>query len=287
MLNRLFVTANGEVRIVWKLVCLILLYIMFNMLLVMPLKLIPLGHQAYQMVVLYVREAAFIAAAYIALKMLDDRRPQDVGLIPFRLGSRAFLIGFALGAGAMIVIFFGFSFSGTVTLVHPFTQPEISWSLINGFLFFFVVAVAEEFFFRGYLMHVFTRRGNVAVPVIMSSVLFALSHAMNPNVAILGLVNIFFVGLLLAWMYVKTGNLWMPIGFHMAWNYFQGNVFGFPVSGTTRHGLYTIKETENVLWSGGSFGPEAGLAATLVLLALTAVIWKMPVTTPYRAYGRM
>ena len=75
---------------------------------------------------------------------------------------------------------------------------------------------------------------------VISAVVFSLAHGMNPNVGIFGLVNIALVGILFAYMFDATKSLWLPIGYHITWNYFQGNVFGFAVSGTTAHGMYAI-----------------------------------------------
>ena len=105
------------------------------------------------------------------------------------------------------------------------------------------------------------------VVYIVSSLIFGVAHLLNPNVAVLGIINIFLVGLLFAYMYDKTKSLWMPIGYHITWNYFQGNVFGFPVSGTTPHGLYGIDVSMGNNWlTGGSFGLEGGLLATLMIV---------------------
>ena len=77
---------------------------------------------------------------------------------------------------------------------------------------------------------------------------FQLAHGTNPNVSVLGLVNIALVGILFAYMFDATKSLWLPIGYHITWNYFQGNVFGFAVSGTTPHGIYNVSvENGNAL----------------------------------------
>jgi membrane protease YdiL (CAAX protease family) len=224
----------------------------------------------------YIGEAAFVLSVYIILKLVEEKRSRDIGLIPIQYGLKDLGIGLLYGAVSMIVIFAALALTGRISLGNPLWHPAFSHYLLTGLLLFIAVGIAEEFFFRGYLIDVFSRPGKPGLGVIISSVLFAFAHAFNPNVAVLGLINIFIVGLLLAYMYVKTGNLWMPIGFHIAWNYFQGNVFGFPVSGTSPHGLYNIDDFNGTLWSGGSFGPEAGLAATVVLLVLFFAVWKLP-----------
>jgi hypothetical protein len=92
---------------------------------------------------------------------------------------------------------------------------------------------------------------------------FALLHLGNPNVNWANTLSItagiFFAGVYLAYAYIRTGQLWLPIGLHIGWNFFQGVVFGFPVSGMDAYPLTRIKVGGPALWTGGAFGPESGL----------------------------
>ncbi|ABY95500.1 MULTISPECIES: hypothetical protein [Thermoanaerobacter] len=73
-------------------------------------------------------------------------------------------------------------------------------------------------------------------------------------------------------MYLKTGNLWMPIGYHISWNYFQGYIFGFNVSGNAMRGIYNAFPKNNFL-SGGEFGLEGGIITTLVILITFLILY--------------
>jgi CAAX protease family protein len=111
----------------------------------------------------------------------------------------------------------------------------------------------------------------------ISSSLFGLGHLGNPNATTVSTVNIAFAGLLLGIGYVLTGRLAIPVGLHITWNFFQGNVFGFPVSGLEPVGatVFSIEQGGPLLFTGGVFGPEAGLldiAATLVG-SLLILLW--------------
>ncbi len=67
----------------------------------------------------------------------------------------------------------------------------------------------------------------------------------------------------------------MPIGYHIAWNFFQGNVFGFNVSGTTVHGIYNIYALKNNVLTGASFGPEGGILTTIVIVIGLLIVSKI------------
>jgi len=64
------------------------------------------------------------------------------------------------------------------------------------------------------------------------------------------------------------------VGYHVAWNYFEGHVLGFPVSGTQVHGVYTVASSHNEFLAGGAYGPEGGFMVTLVLLAGFCLVWR-------------
>lgn len=159
-------------------------------------------------------------------------------------------------------------YTGFVQMNSSLFAPEFSVYSLTFFILFLLVGFSEEIFFRGYLMMTMEDRHNPKWLIyIISALIFSLFHGMNPNVSILGLLNIALVGLLFSYMYDATKSLWMPIGYHITWNYFQGNVFGFPVSGTDAHGFYQITlEKGNAVFTGGGFGPEGGLLATAIVI---------------------
>ena len=116
----------------------------------------------------------------------------------------------------------------------------------------------------------------VALAWIGTSLLFGLAHRLNPNATFLGGFNVFLAGLLLGLGYILTGQLGLSIGLHIATNFFQGFVFGYATSGATMAArLISTRVNGPEIWTGGAFGPEAGLVVTgLALLnALLILIW--------------
>ena len=133
------------------------------------------------------------------------------------------------------------------------------------FVIFIFVGWNEELLSRGYHLQTIASGINLFWGVIISSAVFGLLHLGNPNATWISAAGIFFAGADLAYVYIRTRQLWLPIGLHIGWNFFEGVVFGFSVSGLDIYALTRIDVTGSVLWTGGAFGPEAGL---IVLPAL-------------------
>jgi uncharacterized protein len=206
-----------------------------------------------------------IGMLFLLWKFVNKKKIKEMG---FRHFSSDFFIGLILGAVSIIFIFLLLLVTKNIELTNSISSPNFSAYTISYLLFFILVGFSEELTFRGYIMSALTDNENSKwVVYIVSSLIFGIAHLLNPHVAALGIINIFLVGLLFAYMYDKTKSLWMPIGYHITWNYFQGNVFGFPVSGTTPHGLYGIDVSVGNDWlTGGSFGLEGGFLATIIIV---------------------
>ena len=100
--------------------------------------------------------------------------------------------------------------------------------------------------------------------MLLTSAIFGGLHIFNNNSTVLSSANLAFLGIMFAVGYVATGELGLPIGLHMSWNFFQGTVFGLSVSGAKEGAsLLAIQQTGPTLFTGGAFGPEAGLMGTV------------------------
>jgi len=204
-----------------------------------------------------------------------DRKPiRELGLINIKKGYRDLLKGLVFGAISMIIVFIILVTSKNITLENSLLSPNFNSSLLTGLILFIFVGINEEMFARGYCMTVLKQTGNKWVVVIVSSIIFSLMHSLNPSMSFLSYLNLFLFALLAAYMFIKSNNLWLSIGYHITWNYFEGNIFGFQVSGLGTSSLYTLSAPANNIITGGSFGPEGGLVVTFITLVGIIYMWK-------------
>jgi len=150
-----------------------------------------------------------------------------------------------------------------------------SLSLLESICLFLIVALNEEIILRGYILRNFMDSMNKYIALIISSLLFMAMHLFNPNISFVGMLNIFLAGLLLGITYIFTKNLWFPIALHFSWNFFQGPVFGYKVSGTTTSSLITQSLNGNEILTGGKFGLEGSILASILCSLAILIYWKI------------
>jgi hypothetical protein len=109
--------------------------------------------------------------------------------------------------------------------------------------------------------------------LFLSSFWFGAAHWLNPSASWKSSAGIFLAGIFLAYGYLRTKQLWLPIGLHIGWNFFEGTVFGFPVSGLSLYSIVRTSITGPEYWTGGGFGPEAGLILLPALLLGTILVY--------------
>ncbi|MDM8527932.1 type II CAAX endopeptidase family protein [Anaerolineales bacterium HSG24] len=144
------------------------------------------------------------------------------------------------------------------------------------FLGWMVQGAAEEVLTRGWMMPIIGARYNRPwLGIIISSLYFGVLHLCNNEISIIAMLNLFLVGLFASLYALWEGGLWGVCGFHSTWNWTQGNILGFEVSGNPQVAgtLINLEEIGPDIITGGGFGPEGGLAVTVVLLVSCGVMW--------------
>jgi len=228
-----------------------------------------------------------VISVWLTGRFLDHRPFSEFGIYFTKDWWKDLAFGMGLGIMLMGSIFLVELSAGWISIsetLHTANSGQsFSLSIIVFAILFICVGFSEELFYRGYLLtnlaegfnfETIGSKNSIIIAIIFSSVLFSFFHIGNPNANLVSTINIILSGILLSVPYVLTGSLAIPIGIHITWNFFQGNVFGFPVSGVTLPleavTFFSINQSGPELWTGGSFGPEAGL---LGLFAFTAGIF--------------
>ena len=170
-----------------------------------------------------------------------------------------FIIGFVIGA---LIMLGAYSLLLGIHEIH-FKKIVIDYTEILISIFLFIaVAIVEEVLLRGYILRNLMLSFNKYIALIVSSTLFSLMHAFNPNIDLFSLFGLFIAGLLLGISYIHTKNLWFPIALHLSWNLFQ-TLIGFNVSGQDFYSLVEFSIEKNNLLNGGAFGFEGSILSIL------------------------
>ncbi len=218
-----------------------------------------------------------LIATVFMLKMFEKRPLHSVGIPVHRRMPREIGQGILIGGIMMSVVFLTQYGAGWIALEwRGFGSFDIFAIITTTLLFFILAGFGEELFFRGYPFQTLVESIKAPAAVIIMSVAFSAAHSMNPNVSMLALFNIFLAGVWLSVAYLKTRTLWFPTGIHVSWNFFQGTIYSYPVSGQVLEGrsLFDSSISGPAILTGGEFGPEGGLITTVVLILGTIYIYK-------------
>lgn len=277
----IFLTRHGDLRSGWRMLVFLLLG---------SVLLLGFGWIAYALnaggeyVQLALALGALGLTTWIMTRLVSRKPFTAVGLAVRPPVSRDVVLGLLLGFLMMSGIFIVQLSLGyvRVSVIAP------SWgsaALVVGesFLLFALAAFFEEFLFRGYLFQTFIQGLTFLPATLIFAILFALAHLRNPNVTPVALVNIALAGIWLSFAYMKTRRLWLPFALHLSWNFSQTTVFGFPTSGLEMSRRKVVESfVSGPDWiTGGSFGPEGGVLASIAILLCTWHILKSSwYTTP-------
>lgn len=219
----------------------------------------------------------FILLATWACTRLRKEALSSVGFLLDRRWLKEIVWGTFLGTASLFVAAgLIWSFGG----VHFELNPVRSIGTVAyGFYMFLFVALFEETLFRGFVFQRLLDGTGIWFPQILLALLFAMGHWDNPGMQ--GTTKIFasfelaLAAILLGLAYLRTRSLALPIGIHLGWNWSQGHILGFGVSGMEQVGWFKPLLANKPQWlTGGDFGPEASVFAVVSDLMLIALLWK-------------
>lgn len=281
MIKSIFVSAaEPRLRAGWRLLLQTLIMLLFAGVvgilvgLAYHIQRIPLDSVLNEMVMSMV---IYTGSVFVARRWLDRRSIVSLGL---KLNGQALFdlfIGILIALPVMSLVFaiawaaHWLTFEGFAWQVDPVRLVLKETLLI--LLAFVLGGWSEELLIRGYYLQTLESGLNTFGAVFLSSAVFGILHLGNAGATWSSVLGLSLFGALLAYGYLRTRQLWLPIGLHIGWNLFQGVIFGFPVSGIDAYRLTRITITGPELWTGGSFGPEAGLVILPGLVLGAMLIW--------------
>lgn len=216
--------------------------------------------------------AAMLALYALFVRWFEKHNPQD-------LPMNKCLPHTAAGLGIGLVYFVVVVAIMLAIGVYKIEGTGHAWKdIMNSFFVFLLVAIGEEIIFRGVLFRWIDEKWGFAAALVASALIFGFVHITNDNASWWSSLAIAIeAGLLLGAIYKYSGTLWMPIGVHWAWNFSQGNIFGFEVSGTDAGASLLYSTVSGSEWlTGGAFGAEASVISVAVGTLVSAwLIWQV------------
>jgi membrane protease YdiL (CAAX protease family) len=217
---------------------------------------------------------AALIASWVMMSIVESRSLAALGLVPARFVPDTLL---GLGIGALLIGSVLALLAATGSLAWM-TDSAARQGGATGFarlsLILGLAAFLEEMLFRGYPFQVLAEAAGPIGAIGLTSAGFAAAHLPNPGVGALALTNTALAGILLGIVYWRTFSIWLVTGLHLAWNAVMSLAADLPVSGLEfgAHG-FRARVTGPEIWTGGDYGPEGGLALTLV--TLVAIAWSV------------
>lgn len=213
-----------------------------------------------------------IVVPILFCRLIQKRKPDTLGFTRKGAGKE-YLIGLGMGFIAFSAVVLICVLTGSVKLTG--FSPDFSIGMFLLFLAGFMIqGMAEEVMCRGYFMTSLGRRYPMWAAVFANSLIFAGLHLFNNGISVLAFINLILFGVVASLYFVKRGSIWGIGAFHSVWNLVQGNFYGLQVSGVVvKCSVFSsaAAEDKNII-NGGAFGPEGGLAVTIVFLVTICIL---------------
>ena len=264
---------DGRLRAGWRIAAFLAIFYTIALPLLFGLRAL-LGFSKSSPLVIVIIAVAATPAVYIARRWIDKKSLTSLGLRPGTRSAADIVFGFFLSgimAGAVFSAMLALGYIGNVEVV------TISWPIVGALtgslLIMALVGFWEELVFRGYIFQNMAEGMEMKTAVLLSCAFYGLVHSANPNASFLSTAIIVLFGYLRIYGYVSTGQLWLSIGMHTGWNFFQATIFGFAASGHSEARTLFTHDSLSADWlSGGDFGPEGSVLTIPVVLIALAVM---------------
>jgi hypothetical protein len=266
-----FFLLDGNLRPIWRFfLSVVLVFLAYSLAYLLALELrhfIPRAGAWYGFFLLF--ELLALLGSFKVMTRLFEHKPLGVvGLAFHPCWVKELCVGLGIGSIMMVSLggaeaLLGLARFARNTLPARAELAYGSWL----FLILLIAATNEELIFRGYPFQKLVESLGPPGAVAVSSVFFGLAHLGNSHHTWISTLNTMLVGIPLSIAYLRTRSLWMPVGVHFTWNYVQGFVFGFPVSGYTFSSSLLKVQVHGAAWlTGSEYGPEGGLLCTMVVV---------------------
>ena len=211
-----------------------------------------------------------IVVLFVYLLLYKSYEKKSAVELGFHGLGKNLMLGIGLGVALQSLTILVMYLNGNYEIVS--VNPILS--MIPAFVMAFSSGVSEEILFRGILFRLIENKLGSYLALVISALLFGFLHFGNPNSSFINALGLAIqAGLLLGAAYMYTRSLWLPIGLHFAWNFTQAGIYGANVSGhEIGSSIFTSIIDGNKWITGGEFGPEGSIQATLFCLVVTIIL---------------
>ncbi len=288
-----FFNQFGRLRSGWRFAVFLILFVCFSAALLtaaefilakMAIGLMP-ESVLYWLVSSLTAFAAALLIGWFCLRHLENLPFRALGAWFTKNWLKDLISGLLSGALAVsTAVFIAYIFGGlSFEFDSRYGNSAIALTLGISLIVFVAGAAFEEILFRGYLFQTFVRADLKWLAIGLTALPFALAHLGNPNATYISTLNTALAGVWFGIAYLKTRTLWFVFGLHLAWNWFQGAIFGIEVSGITQFTtapLFREIDAGPIWLTGEKYGIEGGIVCTLAMLISILIIWFAPILQP-------
>ena len=231
----------------------------------------PVFRELYNLVISF---GLVLILVWIWVRYFEKRPIKTLGFTK-RKFFRSYFEGFFTGMIMLTAVIVLMTLSGTIafkenTELFTFDLIGIFVLMLIGYI---VQGATEEILIRGWQFQVIAARYRPWLGAVVSSLMFAFLHGLNPGVSFLAVINLILFAFLLLFFILYYRNIWAACGWHTAWNWSMENIYGLKVSGSEgEYSMLNLTSFGPKLLTGGEFGPEGSIYTTMVLLSGILII---------------